>query len=360
MKKFFIAMAVLLLLCGCEKDTETTAEISETSLSVTTAKETETVAETTSEAEVTAAEKTAVTAVETTVPEETEAEETAAKFEYMKNENLLLGFLAYLQKTEPSNGVYYVFDHGNSFDQYDFFYDFKIDGYSYQHRGDGSYNVRLTCSDSTCDLFPNGDSYWYFKPGKFCRYEELDEIVPDFEFYDKFKDMPNYETISTAFWAACCFTEAAEYDSITKEADSEWFAQVHRPNVHWFYHNSPYIDSIIHEDYSVYPDDLRAVIKNLYNITMPEDVFDNLRFEENGSIFSYCGHGGSWYYNAIAGYDDRENEISVTVNFYGDEMYFYPVVQSEYTFSKNDDGNITLQNVEKIFDNGYEPASGSI
>lgn len=67
MKKFIIAMSVLLLLCGCEKGAEIPAEISEASRSVTTT-ETTTAAEvtTTSETTVITAEETTVTTEETT------------------------------------------------------------------------------------------------------------------------------------------------------------------------------------------------------------------------------------------------------------------------------------------------------
>ena len=275
----------------------------------------------------------------------------------MENESLLRSFISYLRKTEPSNGVHFVFDHGNSFDQYDFMDDFKIDGYSYQHRGNGSYNVKLICSDSTCELFPNGESYWFFEPGRFCRYEEMDDVVTDYEFYEKYKNYPNYETINTAYGAACDFPFF--------EADEEWFKEVRTDipdfSIHNFYHAyNPYLDKTQFADEGVYPDDLRTAIKKLYNITLPEDAFDRLRFEEDGRIFASCGHGGTWGYEALAGYEETESEVKVTVNFYGDEMYFYPVIQSEFTFSKNADGNITLQKVEKIFDKGYRLAIGTV
>lgn len=389
MKKRVITLAVLLLsfavFGGCAENTEQSEEqmpLSEQIVTTETA-QTEETAETAAETSV--AGKITVEAAEAAVTQreyaegeemliaflsylqngtavcspETEAETTYyVPNNYMENEHLLLGFLSYLQKTEPVSGVYYVFDHGNSFDQYDFFYDFKIDGYSYQHRGDGSYNVRLTCSDSTCDLFPNGDSYWYFKPGFFCRYEEKDDIVTNtYETYEKYKDMPNYETISTAFAAACAFPFF--------EADEEWFKEIRTDisefDIHNFYHTyNPYLDLTQYADGGVYPDDLRAAIKKLYNITLPENAFDRLRFEEDGRVFAYCGHGGTWGYEALVGYEETESEVKITVNFYGDEMYFYPVVQSEYTFSKNEDGAITLQRVKKNFDRGYTLASGTV
>ena len=360
MKKIAVILSAALLLGGCSSGGvgEISSENSETFQTTAAMTTAETAAvTTTSETTVTTATETTVTTVETTVLSETAADETTVTNPYMENENLLLGFISYLQKTEPPKGAYYVFDHGNSFDQYDFIDDFKIDGYSYQHRGDGSYNVKLICSDSTCDLFPNGESYWFFEPGRFCRYEEKDDVVTNYEFYEKYKDYPNYETISTAYNAACDFPFF--------EADEAWFREVRTDISHFAIHNfyhayNPYLDKTQFADGGVYPDDLRTAIKKLYNITLSENAFDGFRFEEDGRIFVYCGHGGTWGYEALAGYEETESEVRVTVNFYGDEMYFYPVIQSEFTFSKNADGNITLQNVEKIFDRGYGLAIGTV
>ncbi|MDE6596885.1 MAG: hypothetical protein K2K44_12865, partial [Oscillospiraceae bacterium] len=353
-----ILLAALLLGgCGSNGDGEIQSENTETSQTetATSTAGTETVT-TTSKMTVTTAAETTVMAAETTVQAETSAEETTSvKPKYMENESLLIGFLSYLRKTEPPNEVHFVFDHGNSFDQYDFMDDFKIDGYSYQHRGDGSYNVKLICSDSTCDLFPDGESYCFFGQGRFCRYEEKDDVVTDYEFYEKYKDYPNYETISTAFDAARTFS----FSTDVFEADETWFNEVQAADTHWLYHSyNPYLT--MYEDGGVYPDDFRAAVKKLYNITLPEDAFGYHRIDENGRIFASCGHGGTWRYEALAGYEETESEVKVTVNFYGDEMYFYPVIQSEFTFSKNADGNITLQKVEKIFDRDYRLAIGTV
>ena len=70
MKKLFIAIAVLLLLCGCEKGAEVPSEISETAVQTVTAAEVTATSETT----VTTVETTTVTTTETTVPTGTTAE----------------------------------------------------------------------------------------------------------------------------------------------------------------------------------------------------------------------------------------------------------------------------------------------
>lgn len=69
MKKFFIAMAALLLLCGCEKGAEASTEISETSQAVTTTAAVEDVTETTSETAVTTVAKTTVETTTVTTEE---------------------------------------------------------------------------------------------------------------------------------------------------------------------------------------------------------------------------------------------------------------------------------------------------
>ena len=78
--------------------------------------------------------------------------------------------------------------------------------------------------------------------------------------------------------------------------------------------------------------------------------------EETGFMRKNCGHGGGFLYNELTGYEETDSEVKVTVDYYGDSLYFYPTLQSEYTFSKNEDGSITLQRVEKIFDRGYDIA----
>ena len=82
--------------------------------------------------------------------------------------------------------------------------------------------------------------------------------------------------------------------------------------------------------------------------------------DETGFMVKNCGHDGNWVYSEIADFEETEDEARITVSYYGDSLYLYPAVQSEYTFSKNEDGTITLQQVEKIFDTGYAPARGSI
>lgn len=362
MKKFISAVSVLLLLSGCKKSTEiqsgTAAETSSetsTQTAVQTEKAKESMKTETSSA---ATPETAKTS------ETTAVEETAVSIErtYMENENLLLGFIAYLRKTEQKPEEYFVFEQGNSFDQYDFFYDFKIDGYSYQHRGDGSYNVELVCSESSCELFPDGVSYWYFRPGRFCRYEELENNIlfnRDMEEAD--------EPLKTAYFAAVDFS----FYTDVYEADAEWFENYVSDSVHGFYHAyNPYMEKDEMTG-GVYPEEHIRATKKLYNITIEPESFDYLYDSENSDggfyyftddkrVFSQCWHGAGWYYTSLETYGEEADEIKVTVNFYGDEMYLYTAIQSEYTFSKNGDGTITLQRVEKIFDSGYNPASGSV
>lgn len=315
----------------------------------------------TARTEETTASETAATAelVATVTASESSAEESSDEKPDLEaySEGLLIDFLEYLQKPEKTDAL--VFEFWYAF-PYDFMDDFTVDICTYEPLAaeEGAYRVTLNCSESSCDIFPDGESYWYFNALKtrFCRYEEKDAVVPDCDFDETYRDDPNYETIRTVFDAACTFSLGAGYDTPLFEADEEWFGEPHRINLHLFYHRSPCLT--YYEDGGVYPDEFIEAIEKLYNITLPENR--NYKTDENGRIYAYCAHGGTWYYTSLAGYEETESEIRVTVNFYGDELYFYPASQSEYSFSKNEDGTVTLQRVENIFDRGYELAVGTV
>lgn len=298
----------------------------------------------TAQAEVTTIITTEKTTAENTTTEET----TVTEQEYMQNEKQLIAFLEYLK-----NGTSYFFEFGNPIDVYDFMDDFKIDSYSYEHRGDGVYDVKLTCSESACELFPNGDSDWIFSfnfdtlfiPAE--REEKFDVLTH--KHYDSILDFSFDEksAIPTAYNAA------ADFSLVTYvfEANGEWFENHIEDNVHGFYHvhfQEPF------DLAEISMDDFAKAVKKLYNVNLNPDIYKK-------TDAPYCeGHGGCWLYNNFAGYEETDNEIKVRVDYYGDELYLFVTVQSEYTFSKNADGTITLQKVEKIFDKGYKPARGSI
>lgn len=155
------------------------------------------------------------------------------------------------------------------------------------------------------------------------------------------------------------------------EADSEWFENFDVSNgeysaeqyVHWIYHAyNPYFvtyDSKTGEYYDVTPEEFTAAVKKMYNINITAEQARSMT-DETGFMRKNCGHGGSWLYESFAGFDETEDEIKVRIDYYGDELYLYRDLQSEYTFSKNEDGSITLQKVEKLFDLGYNVASGSV
>ena len=340
----FLSAALLCGLCSCAANN---AEIEQTEsqqvLSVTEASGNE---GTTTSAETEASEDT-VTEPETSVPEETE-ETDITEPEFLPGEEILIDFLSYIQ-----NGCegYCPSDMGNYIGVYDFMNDFSVDGYSYEHKGDGVYNVTLTCSESSCDMFPDGDSYWYVNTNKYGNFiffpaEKEDKVIFSMDMND--------DMIKSAFMAAYNFSLYTN----TFEADEEWFETYEYLYPHGFLDAyNPYVKA---NDYGgVLFEELTRATKKLYNVTIPDRAFDDLRESGTDEIICY-GHGGSWLYDAFAGYDETDTEIKVRVEYYGDEFYFYPVVESEYTFSKNDDGTITLQRVQKLFDKEYEPARGSI
>lgn len=292
--------------------------------------------------------------------ETAETEETAvsAEQEHTEGEELLLRFLECLQTGEGE-----PFEYGDPLDVYDFMDDFTLDSYSYKYKGDGIYSVTLTCSDSTAEMFPNGDSDWVFNSTYltcFIPAEREEKHNTTLSFSD-----PDYAGKDSLLYLA--YKAATDFSSFTGafEADREWFEnfEITQNHVHWIYHAyNPYMaghDSENHEYNDVAPEEFAAAVKKLYNINMTAELAQSMT-DETGFMRRSCGHGGSWLYHELEGYEETEDEISVTVNYYGDSLYFYPVIQSEYTFSKNENGSITLQKVEKIFDKGYKLAGGSV
>lgn len=347
MKKIFAvtaAFAVCLTVTSCGVNNSLPEDTSATEQYIEQASET---AQTEVTTTVTNKETTTVTTEKTTV---TPAEETTVtEQKYSAEEECLIKFLDYLQN--GSDEAWWTIN------KYDFMDDFKIDSYSYVHRGDEVYDVKLTCSESTCELFPNGDSYWVYD-WKF-----------DMRFIPKEKEesfltrsslrYEGEEPFRTAYLAAVDFTLHTD----VFEADEKWLENYTDIDVHGFYHAyNPYVvinDYAEKKFYDVTPEEFAAAVKKLYNINMTaEQAY--LMADESGFMIKGCGHGGAWHYDMLAGYEETDTEIKVRVDYCGDNIYFYPVIESEYTFSKNADGSITLQNVEKIFDRGYDPEWDSV
>lgn len=292
-------------------------------------------------------------------------EETTAADDlvYMEGEELLLRFLERLSTGEGrfERGE---LGYGDPFEVYDFMDDITLDGYSYKYRGDGIYDVTLNCSDSNNDMIPAGVSEWVFNSTYLTCFipaerEENYNIKNDFY-------MPDYDGTDSALYSA--YRAAADFSLFTQafEADEEWFENfdITETYVHMFYHAyNPYFgeshNNETSEYYDVTPEEFAAAVKKLYNINMTAERARSMT-DETGFMRRNCGHGGGWLYHDFAGHEETDAEIKVTVNYYGDSLYFYPTVQSAYTFSKNEDGTITLQRVEKIFDRGYELAGGSV
>ena len=325
-------MALLCGLCSCDNNnTETEQTESQQVLSVT---ETSENVETTNSAE-------------TETASESETNESAMQNEEISfEEKRIMSFVEYLESGGEKEFLYY--EQGNRIDVYDFMIDFCVEKCSYTQRSDGKYDLTITCSESNCEMFPVGDSYWIFDGGLFYPANEERKIILPWEMYDY------DETLRTAFLAA------SEFSLWTKvyEADGIWFDTYEHTNPHDFYHNNFYMET--DEAGGVTAEEYIRATKQLYNITIPKSSLDNVNKNEDGKVFASCVHGGTWNYTSLAGYEETDEELKVTVDFYGDELYFYPVIESEYTFSKNDDGTITLQRVEKLFDRGYEPAWGSV
>ncbi len=269
--------------------------------------------------------------------------------DYLNNgEKYLSEFMEYLESGCTTS--YYYLDQGCDFGQYDFMDDFTIDSYSYSWiYADGGYGVTLNCSDSTCEMFPNGESLWYFGGGIFCPWEKAEKLN------SRYDDIE--EPFRTAYYAASDFslyTGAFEFDK-------EWLESYTDISPHAFccHAYNPYLEiEIIDEENEGFSfENFIYAMKQTYNINISQEAFD-------GNTIGYIplcgGHGGTWLYTELVGYEETDSEVKVTIDYYGDELYFYPVIETEYTFTKNADGTITLQGAEKIFDKGYEPACGTV
>lgn len=341
MKKIFAvtaALAVCLTVTSCGEKNSLPEDTSAIEQYIEQAAET-------TQAEVTTTSETTVT----TAAEKITTTITVIKPPMSAEEECLIELLDNLQ-----NGKKDMWDFHND---YDFMNDFKVDNYSYTNRGNDIYDVVLACSESTCELFPNGTSYWVYDwkyDMRFIPKEREDSFLNHRDlWYD------GEEPFRTAYLAAVDFSLFTG----VFEADAEWFENYTDIDVHGFYHAyNPYVvinDYTEKKFYDVTPEEFAAAVKKLYNINMTtEQAY--LMADESGFMIKGCGHGGTWHYDILAGYEETDTEIKVRVDYCGDVFFLYPAVESEYTFSKNADGSITLKKVEKIFDRGYEPASDGI
>ena len=342
MKKYagiLISAAVLWGMCGCDTNSQNSAEAdltgSETVLSVSESSETS--------ADVPETTETTLETAETEADEQLAFTITAEEIEY--EEQRVRAFAEFLESGGEKEFTYY--EQGYRIDVYDFMKGFRADKCSYTKREDGNYDLVITCSESANEMFPEGDSYWIFGEGLFYPAEES-RIIYLYE--------GDYsESLKTAYGAAWTFSLYTD----VYEADGTWFDTYKHMSPHDFFHYNPYMETDENDGSVAIEEHIRAT-KQLYNLNIPESAFDGVLMNEDGKVFPNCAHGGTWNYTSLKAYEETDSELKVTVDFYGDELYFYPVIESEYTFSKNEDGTITLQRVEKLFDRGYAPAAGCV
>lgn len=268
--------------------------------------------------------------------------------DYLPNEEYLIATIEFIQ---GDSVIDYPFWNRTA---YEFMNDFTLDSYSYSWiYAYAGYGVTLNCSDSTCEMFPNGESLWYFGNGMFCPWEKAEKLN------SRYDDLE--EPFRTAYNAAYDFSLRTG----VFEFNEEWLENFTDIDVHRFYHAyNPYAVISEYKDgettfYDVTPEEFAAAVKKLYNINMTAEMAMSMA-DDDGFMIRSCGHGGSWYYDMLADYEETDSEVKVTIDYYGDALYFYPVLEVEYTFAKNDDGTITLQGAEKIFDKGYELACGTV
>ncbi len=235
---------------------------------------------------------------------------------------------------------------------YDFWEDTVIDSYTYSSTYDRSgFKVTVSCSQSSCEIIPVGTSEWYYSYyEKFIPWDSIQRFYHSYYYFEKPNDY------FSAYNAARYFT----FMSDLFEADIETIKSC-KPDSHMLFHAfNPYYTLVNDEGpCDVTPEEFIAATKKLYNIDVTEEYMSDF-IGDDGFMTTDCGHGAGWNLEILKSYTETDSEIRVTIDYYGDYYYFYPVIESEYTFSKNEDGTITLQNIEKIFDRGYEVASDAV
>lgn len=346
MKKIYAIITAALLLCSCSLNENAVTEIS---VNENTLSESKTTAE---ESTTSASASEDISTNVTIMEDEISFIPDVRSHDFLTDEELLLNIIDFLQGDRTSEYLYW------SAENYGFMDDFTIESYTYTPlNSDGEFQVKIVCSDSTFDMLPNGESVWYFGNGVFCPWNKAQQISRQYAYIEN-------EPLKTAYHAANDFT----LHTGVYEADEEWFenyTNITEVDVHRFYHAyNPYVKFSENIDgksvfYDVTPEEFAVAVKKLYNINITAEQAAYMA-DEDGFMKKDCAHGGNWLYSFMVGHEENDSEIKITLDYYGDELYFYPVIEVEYTFAKNSDGTITLQGAEKIFDRGYEPASGSI
>ncbi len=92
------------------------------------------------------------------------------------------------------------------------------------------------------------------------------------------------------------------------------------------------------------------------------DLRKHPQYIADGDYIDIFGMGGSWFYVGVDAryYDAVSKTHTLDLSMYSDSAYLLPCIKVQFKILENPDGSLTIISVEKTFDNGLFPASGSI
>ncbi len=91
------------------------------------------------------------------------------------------------------------------------------------------------------------------------------------------------------------------------------------------------------------------------------DFKGHRNFNENTNEVGYDFLGGYWMYASedFREYDENTNTYEIELTYYSDAAYYLPAMTLKFQIKENPDGSLRILSVEKIYDSGLSPASGS-
>jgi len=91
------------------------------------------------------------------------------------------------------------------------------------------------------------------------------------------------------------------------------------------------------------------------------DFKGHRNFNENTNEVGYEFLGGYWMYAAedFREYDENTKMYEIKITYYSDAVYYLPAMKLKFQIKENPDGSLRILSVEKIYDSGLSPASGS-
>lgn len=91
------------------------------------------------------------------------------------------------------------------------------------------------------------------------------------------------------------------------------------------------------------------------------DFKGHRNFNENTNEVGYEFLGGYWMYASedYRKYGNSTKTYEIEITYYSDSAYYLPALTLKFHLKENPDGSLRILSVEKIYDSGLSPASGS-